>query len=142
MIRRGSPQRRVRRFARFTRRRRSRPIRPMSSVAALGVAREVTAARALGLFGALALLLAAVGLHGVMARLVNDRRRELGIRIALGAEPRAVRWLVVGRTLRIALLGIVSGITASVLISRQLGALLHGVSAADPWSSPAHRRCF
>ena len=107
-------------------------IRPMSSVAALGVAREVTAARALGLFGALALLLAAVGLHGVMARLVNDRRRELGIRIALGAEPRAVRWLVVGRTLRIALVGIVTGITASVLISRQLGALLHGVSAADP----------
>ena len=108
-------------------------IRPMSSVAALGVAREVTAARALGLFGALALLLAAVGLHGVMARLVNDRRRELGIRIALGAEPRAVRWLVVGRTLRIALVGIVTGITASVLISRQLGALLHGVSAADPF---------
>ena len=67
-----------------------------------------------------------------MSRLVNDRRRELGIRIALGAKPRAVRWLVVGRTLRIALLGIVSGITASVLISRQLGALLHGVSAADP----------
>ena len=53
-------------------------IRPMSSVAALGVAREVTAARALGSFGALALLLAAVGPHGVMARLVNDRRRELG----------------------------------------------------------------
>ena len=67
-----------------------------------------------------------------MARLVNDRRRELGIRIALGAEPRAMRWFVLGRTLRLALLGIVTGTIASALISRQLGALLHGVSAADP----------
>ena len=107
-------------------------IRPMSSIAALGVARELTAARALALFGALALLLAAVGLYGMMARLVNDRRRELGIRIALGAEPREVGWLVIGRTLRLAGVGILCGIVASMVLSRQLGALLHGVSAADP----------
>ena len=106
-------------------------IRPMSRVAALGVAREVTAARALGLFGALALLLAAVGLHGVMARLVNDRRRELGIRSrSAPSDARCAGFR--RRTLRIAPAGIVTGITASVLIFATAWRLLHGVSAADP----------
>jgi putative ABC transport system permease protein len=107
-------------------------IRPMSTVAAVGVSRELTAARALASFGALALLLAAVGLHGVMTRLVTDRTRELGIRLALGAEPRRVRWLVVGRTLQLASAGLAAGVAASMLMSRQLGALLHGVSGTDP----------
>ena len=107
-------------------------IQPMTVVGARSVAREVTATRALGFFGGLALLLAAIGLHGVMARLVNARRQELGVRMALGAEPGAVRWLVVSRTLRLAGAGLSVGLVASLLASRQLGALRHGASAADP----------
>ena len=108
-------------------------IRPLSVVAAGGIATERNVARALAIFGALALLLAAVGLYGVMARLVNDRTRELGVRLALGAEPRSVRRLILGRTLRLAGAGLLVGAAASVALSRQLGALLHGVSTADPF---------
>lgn len=107
-------------------------IRPMPSVAAAGVERELTALRALAIFGGLALVLAAVGLHGVMTRLVGDRTRELGVRLALGAAPRAVRWLVVGRTLKLSVVGLTAGAAASIVLSRQLGSLLHGASAADP----------
>jgi predicted permease len=107
-------------------------IQPMSAVAARSVAREVIATRSLALFGGLALLLAAIGLHGVMARLVNARRQELGVRMALGAEPGAVRWLVVSHTLRLAGVGLPVGLVASLLASRQLAALRHGASGADP----------
>jgi putative ABC transport system permease protein len=78
------------------------------------------------------LLLAAVGLYGVMARLVGDRTRELGVRLALGAEPRNVRGLVLGRTAKLAVAGLLVGAAASTALSGQLGALLHGVSPADP----------
>jgi ABC-type antimicrobial peptide transport system permease subunit len=104
----------------------------MAAVAAAGVATEISVMRALGIFGGLALVLAAVGLHGVVARQVADRRRELGVRMALGASPRNVRWLVLGRTLKLALAGVGAGAAASVVLSQQLGALLHGVRGADP----------
>jgi putative ABC transport system permease protein len=107
-------------------------IRPMQAVAAEGVATEITVARALALFGALALILAAVGLHGVIARMVGDRTRELGIRIALGARPADLQKDVIGRTLRLTMAGLVAGGVLSVAAGRQLGALLHGVSTADP----------
>ena len=104
----------------------------MQAVAAEGVATEITVARALALFGALALILAAVGLHGVIARMVGDRTRELGIRIALGARPADLQKDVIGRTLRVTTAGLVAGGALSVAAGRQLGALLHGVSTADP----------
>ena len=104
----------------------------MSAVVEAGLASELTAMRALAIFGGLAMLLAAVGLYGVMARLVGDRTRDLGIRLALGAEPRAVRWLVLRRTVVLCAIGVLVGGAASLALSRQLGALLHGVSAADP----------
>ena len=107
-------------------------VRTMGTVAAAGVATEVMAMRALAIFGGLALVLAAVGLYGAMARLVADRQRELGVRLALGAAPRHVRWLVLGRTFKIAFAGCIVGAVASLVLSRQLAALLHGVSGADP----------
>ena len=107
-------------------------IRPMSTVVAAGVAREVTAARGLALFGALALILAAVGIHGVTARLVNNRKRELGVRMALGAAPSRLRSMVLGRTLRIATVGLIAGTILSAFLSRQLGSLLHGTEPVDP----------
>jgi predicted permease len=107
-------------------------VRPLTAVVTAGLSSELTALRALALFGGLALLLAAVGLYGVMARLVGDRSRDLGIRMALGAEPRSVRWLVVRRTIGLSAIGLVAGGAASLPLSRQLGALMHGASAADP----------
>jgi putative ABC transport system permease protein len=107
-------------------------IRPMKVVASEGIAAEITVARALALFGALALMLSAVGLHGVVARMVGDRTRELGIRIALGARRGDLQKDVVGRTLRLTVSGLIAGIALSIAAGRQLGALLHGVSTADP----------
>jgi putative ABC transport system permease protein len=107
-------------------------VRTMSAVAASGVATETTAARALGIFGGLALVLAAVGLYGVMSRLVANRARELGVRLALGAAPAAIRRLVLARTLRIAIGGVVAGATAAMLLSRQLGSAMHGLGSLDP----------
>jgi putative ABC transport system permease protein len=107
-------------------------VRPMQSVASDGVATEVAVARALAAFGALALVLAAVGLHGVVARMVGERTRELGIRIALGASPRDLKRDVIGRTATFTMAGLVLGAMGSIAAGRKLGAMLHGVSAADP----------
>ncbi len=108
------------------------PIRTMATVAARGIARERSAMVVLAVFGTLALLLASVGLHGVLARMVGDRTRELGVRIALGADPSRVRRLVLARTAKLAGAGVVAGMAASVLLGRQLETLLHGIPAADP----------
>ncbi len=104
----------------------------MSAIADAGIATELTAARALAIFGGLALLLAAIGLYGVMARLVADRSRELGVRIALGAAPGTIGRLVLARTMRIAAGGVVAGAIAALVLSRQLGSAVHGVETMDP----------
>ncbi len=107
-------------------------VRPLQAIVDAGLASESTALRALGAFGGLALVLAAVGLYGVMARLVGDRARDLGIRMALGAEPRAVRWLVLRRSLSLCAVALAMGVLLSMAVSRQLGALLHGAAPVDP----------
>jgi putative ABC transport system permease protein len=86
----------------------------------------------LGAFGAGALLLAAIGLYGVLAFLVSLRRRELGIRVALGATPDRVRYSVVLQGLRLVGLGTVCGLFFSSAISDVVAANLYGVSAHDP----------
>jgi putative ABC transport system permease protein len=86
----------------------------------------------LGLFAALALLLAAVGLYGVMAQAVEQRTREIGVRIALGAERRNIFALVIGRAFAIAVGGIAVGIGLSLMSMRFLDALLYGVKPNDP----------
>jgi predicted permease len=83
-------------------------------------------------FGVLALLVAAVGLYGVLAYDVAQRTRELGVRTALGARTRDVMWLVLRRGLAVATTGIALGLVAAVIASRWIAALLFEVPARDP----------
>ena len=93
-----------------------------------------TGAILLGAFAALALLLAALGLYGVLAHGVARRRREIGIRIALGARRPRVIALVVGQALAIAVLGLGAGLLLAAMGSRLVTGLLYDVPAHDPWA--------
>ena len=86
----------------------------------------------LGSFGILTLLLAAIGIGGVMGQMVEQRRRELGIRIALGAEQSDIRRLILRRCLILTMGGIAAGIAGAVAITRVLKSFLYGISGADP----------
>jgi ABC-type antimicrobial peptide transport system permease subunit len=86
----------------------------------------------LGLFAAIALVLSAVGVYGVLAYVVSQRTQEIGIRMAIGAEPAAVRQLILGQGLRMSLAGVGLGTLAALGLSRLLGGLLHEVRPHDP----------
>lgn len=84
-------------------------------------------------FGALATLLASIGLYGVMAFVVARRTREIGVRLALGAMRGSVVWLVMREVLLLLGLGLTLGIPAAFALGRFLSAQLYGVKANDPW---------
>jgi putative ABC transport system permease protein len=86
----------------------------------------------LGAFAGLALLLASVGIYGVISYSVAQRVHEIGIRIALGAQPRDVLRLVVGQGAKLALAGVGIGVGVALALTRLIASLLYGVSATDP----------
>jgi predicted permease len=94
--------------------------------------RERVTAMLSAFFGGLALLLAAIGLYGLMAYSVTRRTREIGIRMALGARREPVRWLILRETLLLAAAGIAIGLPCAAAASRLVATLLYGVSTRDP----------
>jgi hypothetical protein len=83
-------------------------------------------------FGAVATLLASIGLYGVMAFVVARRKKELGIRLALGAEPASVMLLVMREVLLLLAIGLAVGVPSAVALSRYVAAQLYGIQGADP----------
>ena len=111
------------------------PIARVASMATLesaSLARERFNALMLVVFAVTALLLAAIGLYGVMAYLVSQRQAEIGIRMALGGGPRDVARMVIGDGMRMALAGIAIGTLASLALARALDGLLYGTKPTDP----------
>lgn len=96
------------------------------------VARPRLLAVILGAFGVLGLVLGAVGIYGVLAYAVGQRRREIGVRLALGAEPRAVQRMFIGRGMALAASGIAVGIVGALVLGRFMSGILYGVQPRDP----------
>jgi ABC-type antimicrobial peptide transport system permease subunit len=86
----------------------------------------------LGVFASIALALATIGIYGLMAYVVNQGTRELGIRIALGASPRNILSLVVWQGMVLAFSGVAIGLAAAFLLARLIRSLLFGVEVTDP----------
>jgi putative ABC transport system permease protein len=108
-------------------------VRPMREVMAASIARTSFTMMLLGLAALMALVIGLVGLYGVVSYVVEQRRGEIGIRMALGAEPGGVRRMVLGQSAGLALLGVVAGLVAAVFTTRIMQSLLFEVGAADPW---------
>ena len=89
------------------------------------------AATVLGSFGILALILATIGIYGVMSYVVAGRTREIGVRMALGAQRRDVLKLILSQGMVLALIGIGIGLLAAAAVSRIMSSLLYGVSPTD-----------
>ena len=107
-------------------------IRTMDEVVAASISKPRLAGSVLLLFAALALLLAAVGLYGVLAFVVSERQHEIGIRMAIGADPGNVRRSVLGQGVALAGIGIVAGAAVSLALGQLIRGLLHGISPYDP----------
>jgi len=107
-------------------------VRSLEQVRAESVAAPRLTTNLLGLFGLLALAIAATGIGGVMALAVGQRRHEIGVRMALGARPEAILRMVLGQGLGLALLGMVLGFVGALWLTRLLQQLLFEVTATDP----------
>jgi len=107
-------------------------IASMEEVISTSVAQPRMLMQFVGVFAGFALLLAAIGIYGVMAYAVTARRQEMGIRVALGAAHREILRLIVAQGMRMTLAGVVLGVAAALALTRLLAGLLFGVRAADP----------
>jgi len=106
-------------------------VKTFDEVRALNVSRPRFQMLLLGVFAALALLLATIGIYGVMSYSVAQRTHEIGIRMALGADARQVLALVLGHALKLALIGVVMGLAGAFAATRLMATLLYGVTPTD-----------
>ncbi|HEV8291574.1 MAG TPA: FtsX-like permease family protein, partial [Tepidisphaeraceae bacterium] len=107
-------------------------IRSMDEILSRSTARQDFHMALMLIFGGLALLLAAIGIYGVIAYSMQQRTQEIGIRLALGAEPRDVRNMVVMQGMLPAIGGVVIGLAAAFGLTRLISSFLYGVEAKDP----------
>ncbi len=106
-------------------------MRTLEEVVSLETAPRVVQLRVLGAFAAAAFLLAAIGIHGLLAFTVSSRSREIGVRIALGATARDIMWMVMGRSTMLAIIGVTIGAVLAYAAGRSMQALLFGVDPGD-----------
>jgi putative ABC transport system permease protein len=109
-------------------------VRTLEEVVGATIARPRAISMLLAVFALVALLLAAVGVYGVMAYSVRERTQEIGVRMALGATAASVLRLVLGQALRLVTIGVVVGVLAASLLTRLLEGLLFEVEPFDPWT--------
>ena len=107
-------------------------VRALRSIISDSLASRRFAMQILGLFATTAMLLAAIGIYGVMAYFVSQRVREIGVRMALGAQRADVMKLIVWKGMSLALVGVTAGLVAALVLTRLISGLLFGVSATDP----------
>ncbi len=107
-------------------------VRPMTDIVVESTARQDFNMLLLTIFGAMALILAAIGIYGLMAYSVQRRTQEIGIRMALGADRGRIRGLVVWQGMRLAIVGVVVGVAAAFGLTRFLASFLYGVKSWDP----------
>jgi predicted permease len=107
-------------------------MRTLEDVVNLETAPRVVQLRVLGGFAAIALLLAAIGIHGLLAFTVSSRSREIGVRMALGASARNIMWMVMRRSTALAFAGVTLGGALAYAAGRSMQALLYGVNPAEP----------
>jgi ABC-type antimicrobial peptide transport system permease subunit len=112
-------------------------VMPLEQLAAESITMRRVSTLVLGFFAAVSVLLAALGLYGVMAHMVTRRTHEIGIRMAIGARTGDVLGMIVGRGVGLAALGAGVGLLASLALTRLLTSLLYGVSPTDPASFAA-----
>jgi ABC-type antimicrobial peptide transport system permease subunit len=106
----------------------------MSEAVEDSIGAQKLAAGVVGVFGGLALLITLVGLYGLLTYMVEQRTREIGIRMALGADRAAVIRLVIGQALLLMGLGAAAGVCIALWSNRLLHTFLFGVTASDPWT--------
>jgi predicted permease len=107
-------------------------VHTMDEVVASSVEQPRLSLDLLGLFAAVAALLAAIGIYGVMAFMVSQRHHELGIRVALGAQPRDILQMMIGQGARLAIIGVVIGLAGALYLVRFMAPLLYGIGTRDP----------
>jgi len=107
-------------------------VRPMDEIVVRSTARDSFNMMLLSIFGAVALVLASIGIYGLMAYSVQQRTQEMGIRMALGADRATIRKLVVWQGMKLAVVGVILGIGAAFGLTRLIASFLFGVRAWDP----------
>jgi putative ABC transport system permease protein len=107
-------------------------VRPMQDIVARSIATQRLAMMLLSVFSALALVLSAIGIYGVISYLAGQRTKEIGVRMAMGATSADVLRLVLGEGMRITLIGVGIGLVAALGLTRLITKMIYGVGATDP----------